>query len=119
MQEKLRKFRQFRPVDQVEALGVDDMEFGGGGLRPGFNAREWWGFAYTCIVRSFQFKRGAIKAFKMTADYERQSQAVFNEHMSKLYGTNMDDAKRRVFFERMEPAQAKLFWHVVSQITQD
>ena len=42
MQEKLRKFRQFRPIDSIEAEGADAMDFGGGGMRPGFNAREWW-----------------------------------------------------------------------------
>lgn len=54
MQEKLRKFRQFRPIDQVEAAGAgDEMEFGSGGLRPGFDAKAWWKFAITSIVKSF------------------------------------------------------------------
>ena len=39
-QEKLRKFRQYRPVDDIE--GNDDMAFGDGGLRPGFNPTKWW-----------------------------------------------------------------------------
>ena len=52
MQEKLRKFRQFRPIDSIEAEGADAMDFGGGGMRPGFNAREWWQFAGNCIIRS-------------------------------------------------------------------
>ena len=80
MQEKLRKFRQFRPIEAVES--PDDnlgMEFGSGGLRPGFNAKAWWKFAITSIIKSFQFKRGAIKAFKMRQELEKQSEEVFKE----------------------------------------
>ena len=55
------------------------MEFGSGGLRPGFNAKAWWQFAINSIIKSFQFKRGAIKAFKMRLELEKQSEQVFKE----------------------------------------
>ena len=54
MQEKLRKFRQFRPIEIAETPAeAGEMEFGDGGLRPGFNAKEWWQFAITSIIKSF------------------------------------------------------------------
>lgn len=122
MQEKLRKFRKFRPIEQAEESGApeaDSMEFGSGAVRPGFNARAWWQFAITSIIKSFQFKRGAINAFKMRHEIEKQSESVFKEHLSQLYRANMDDKKRETYFARMEPATAKLFWHINSMVELD
>lgn len=96
MQEKLRKFRQFRPLDSDsrEHLleGVESGERQG--IRAGFNARDWWRFSIESIVRSFRFKRGAIKAFKLGADLEKWAGQIFHLHMAKLYGPKMDNAKR-------------------------
>lgn len=58
-------------MEQIE-FAEDDMamEFGSGGLRPGFNGKAWWKFAITSIIKSFQFKRGSINAFKMNMELE-------------------------------------------------
>ena len=95
------------------------MEFGSGGLRPGFNPKAWWKFAITSIIKSFQFKRGAIKAFKMQSDLEQQSMGIFKEQMVLLFQPKMDGKKRIVFFREMDPVVAKTFWHVVSIISPD
>ena len=73
LQEKLRKFRQFRPIEYDDRDNENAMEFGSGGLRPGFNAKAWWSFAITSIIKSFQFKRGAIRCFNMSKELENTS----------------------------------------------
>ena len=39
--------------------------------------------------------------------------------MSELYALNMDDEKREIYFEHMEPTSAKVFWHIVTLATQE
>ena len=55
MQEKLRKFRQYRPFDlSLEgASGGEVMAFGSNNVREGFDPRRWWKFAITSIIKSF------------------------------------------------------------------
>ena len=50
MQEKLKRFRQFRPL-----------------MIPGkaFEPKKWWKFAITSVLKSIRFKKGAIHAFKI------------------------------------------------------
>ena len=123
MQEKLRKFRQFRPLEIAEALTPEEealsMDFGSGSIRPGFDAKAWWKFAITSIIKSFQFKRGAIKAFKMPLELESKSKAIFRAQMEQMYAAGMDDQKRQLLLSKMDPVAAKTFWHVTSMITNE
>lgn len=55
----------------------------------------------------------------MRKELERQSEAVFKEHVTRLYQSDMDDKKRELYLQKLAPAEAKLFWHVISMLTAD
>lgn len=39
--------------------------------------------------------------------------------MEAMYGKDMDDKKREVYLEEMNPTESKEFWHVISMIQPD
>lgn len=65
-------------------------------------------------MRSIQFKKGSLLAFKIPVEKAEDCKRVFQATMGDLYATKMDDIKREQYFAQMEPASAKVFWHIVS-----
>ena len=65
MQDKLKRFRQLRPL-----------------TIPGqpFEPKKWWKFAINSVLKSIRFKKGAIHAFKIPSEDLNNYEVAFKEH---------------------------------------
>lgn len=104
MQEKLKRFRQFRPM-----------------VLPGqnFEPKKWWKFAITSVIKSIRFKKGAIHAFKIPKEELSTYETKFKPKFKQLYLCSTDLEKENLINVTWQENQRKEFWNITSMASQE